>query len=1011
MSTKVEPASTVEQHRVQTIITANTSAASASSPKISMFAAKSGFVIPKNKLSGSLVPIFRGGKKPGGSDAVNEESTKQVQRKTKWGPDLTQDAAVRKGRAVAYQTRVDQITKRLNSGILETRDNQDSPLSAPIPNHESSVQIKSEKSESLELERREAIGEILKLNPSYKAPKDYKPLLKEAKVSVPLSPSSNLSSFISNASSAPPLPPHLLLLHLHLTLWHHRCLLTINSISNTPLFAASSPSHSSLAHHTIVASFSPSLSPSPANPITTIKEYSGYNFIGLIFGPASDTQKRLEKETGAKVRVYGTKADTGEKGEITPSDGNEALVAYAELYVHISADTYEKVDAAVSLIELLVTPVPVNPSAVSTTSTSVSGDNVNAVDQSQGTSTPYIISPVEVNQKAAQSFMGSVQTPQVQFQPHPGPWFPAGPPQSPMRLPSGFIFPPNPSAPMLNNLFQASSSSFNPSHMPSLFGPRPVLPAGLGSVPQNPSLVPSRAQPPVLQRPFMPQAPFGHAGSPRNPPMAASQPSPAQPSISAPPPPPHTGNQPPSIVRSLGPSSSQPVSTRPSSGSLPDRMLPPAGSSTQWSQALSATPPSLRPGSMSQMAPPVVPQGPHPVTPQPIIASGPPLYNITTVNMVSPVAFPPRRPSGPEPYSTSGNRPPVFTSGPQPPQGWLPPASSSFVPNQLSAPMSAPRPIQSPSPVASMQLIIAQGGPVTPNPIPNPLLGGSMPIALQVASTSTSTPPPPPQAGIPSSALGSAPTFAPMKPPSLTAPKPQHPNSSDFTFQPHRPQNLITQAVPRPGIQPTIQNMRPPNPTAQLPMAPQTPSFRPAIQTSSPPVMQGIPRPPLNNQMNQTHSQVSSFAGNPTITTAPPRHPSFPNPNSSLVPQMGHRKLNPSPHVGNMGGGPGPFPRRPGNPVQQQLQQNYLSAVGRPQSHLAPNQQQLGSNLPSASSSGRPAAASSSPGAQQNYDPFSPTSISTAPLQGQGQGGNPLKTRKQESDPEYDDLMASVGVK
>lgn len=26
-----------------------------------------------------------------------------------------------------------------------------------------------------------------------------------------------------------------------------------------------------------------------------IKEYPGYNFIGLIFGPSSDTQKRLEK--------------------------------------------------------------------------------------------------------------------------------------------------------------------------------------------------------------------------------------------------------------------------------------------------------------------------------------------------------------------------------------------------------------------------------------------------------------------------------------------------------------------------------------------------------------------------------------------------------------------------------------------------------------------------------------------------------------------------------------------
>lgn len=33
---------------------------------------------------------------------------------------------------------------------------------------------------------------------------------------------------------------------------------------------------------------------------------------------------------------------------------------YEELYVHVCADTYEKVDAAVSLIELLVTPVTVS---------------------------------------------------------------------------------------------------------------------------------------------------------------------------------------------------------------------------------------------------------------------------------------------------------------------------------------------------------------------------------------------------------------------------------------------------------------------------------------------------------------------------------------------------------------------------------------------------------------------------------------------------------------------------
>lgn len=81
--------------------TASTS--STGSQKVSKFAAKSGFVIPKNKLSGSLVPIFRGDKNVGARDHVSGESKKEVQRKTKWGADLTQDASVRKGRALAYQ--------------------------------------------------------------------------------------------------------------------------------------------------------------------------------------------------------------------------------------------------------------------------------------------------------------------------------------------------------------------------------------------------------------------------------------------------------------------------------------------------------------------------------------------------------------------------------------------------------------------------------------------------------------------------------------------------------------------------------------------------------------------------------------------------------------------------------------------------------------------------------------------------------------------------------------------
>jgi len=100
MATKVDSPSPIEPRRGQSTASATVSA---SSPKVSMFGAKSGFVIPKNKLSGSLVPIFRGGNKVDTGNNVKEESTKQVRRKTKWGVDLTQDAAVKKGRALAYQ--------------------------------------------------------------------------------------------------------------------------------------------------------------------------------------------------------------------------------------------------------------------------------------------------------------------------------------------------------------------------------------------------------------------------------------------------------------------------------------------------------------------------------------------------------------------------------------------------------------------------------------------------------------------------------------------------------------------------------------------------------------------------------------------------------------------------------------------------------------------------------------------------------------------------------------------
>lgn len=379
MSTKVEP-SAIEPHATQSSVTANTSTVS-SGTKIS-FVAKKGFLIPKNKLSGSLVPILRGGKKERTSDVVVEESNKQLQRKSKWGPDMSQDAAVRKARALAYQTRVDQITDQLKSGFLDIEDNQESLEAAQNLDLGEGIH---QKSELLELERREAIGEILRLNPSYKAPSDYKPLLKEAKVPVP------------------------------------------------------------------------------------IKEHPGYNFIGMIFGPSSDTLKRLEKETGAKVRLYGTKSNTREKTEITSSDANEAHGAFEELYILISADTYEKVDAAVALIELLVKPVLGNQTTVSTTPTSVSSDNVNISDQIQHTPGPNTIAPVGVNQEILQPIMGPTQTPlQAQFLPYSGPWSSQGPPQPPI----------------------------NPPNAPSFFGPGPVS-----------------------QHPFTPQ---GHFGASPSPPLPSS---------------------------------------------------------------------------------------------------------------------------------------------------------------------------------------------------------------------------------------------------------------------------------------------------------------------------------------------------------------------------------------------------------------------------------------------------------------------------------------------------------
>ncbi|OMO80939.1 hypothetical protein CCACVL1_12688 [Corchorus capsularis] len=824
MSTKVDQTSVIEPHIVSMSAKTNTSAASPTVSKVSMFAAKTGFVIPKNKLSGSLVPIFRG-KKPGGHDTgtANEDNVNQAQRKTKWGPDLTQDASVIKGRALAYQTRVDQITKQLKSGNLDVRDNEDSPLAAQNSVKRSSdTQLDIEKSELLEIERREVIGEILKLNPSYKAPADYKPLLKEASVPIP------------------------------------------------------------------------------------VKEYPGYNFAGLIFGPGGDTKKRLEKETGAKVQVYGIKANSGEKVEISSPDGSEAQDAYEELYVHLSADTFEKVDGAVSLIEILVSSISGNIGST-LVPTSVSGNNVNVLNQTLDTAASSVTDTALI-QGVPQLSQAS---PQGQFQYHS--WFP------PVPTPLNF------SGPILNTPVPAQSS---PANLPSLFGPQPAPAAEYNSFLQNSSFVSSSPQPPrqVLSQPYTPQMlPLGHTGPPRNFLVSNPNPLPTQPSPLS-----FSGSQPQPLGPLTSPRQSMPLFPQTSSVSsrpLQDHREVSAGSSVGWSGA----PASLGLSNVGQV--------PHAVDPQPAVSSNSAAPPNMSVNFAT-------GQFGPQVTSVPMNHPSMSVA-PGPLLGSSHAVSAVLRPTAVSVPMPVPTPIRSSSPVISMA--------PSPSPSMNPAMV-SRPISGNMAN------------------------FAPINQPAAIGPR-QH-GSGDFSFQRHQAQGPASSMVP--GSQAA-------NPHALPPRSAVQPSFQFGVPNPQP--MQVFPEPQTRNQMGFP---------NPNVMSAPPRHPAFPNAGPLATPtpvsQMGLRNFGPSPQSPNM---VGPFPPRPGHPSQ--LQQHYPAPPMRPGNFMPPNPRFDSSPFPR---SNRPMSGHAM--GQQVYDPFSPTS---APIVPQQQGRGKPKARKQESDPEYEDLMASVGVK
>jgi len=82
-----------------------------------------------------------------------------------------------------------------------------------------------------------------------------------------------------------------------------------------------------------------------------VDKYPDYNFIGLIIGPRGNTQKRLQKETGAKIFVRGREPGNRKMNRPHRPEDDEPL------HVLITAREQESVDKAEKLIRKLLVPV------------------------------------------------------------------------------------------------------------------------------------------------------------------------------------------------------------------------------------------------------------------------------------------------------------------------------------------------------------------------------------------------------------------------------------------------------------------------------------------------------------------------------------------------------------------------------------------------------------------------------------------------------------------------------
>eukprot|EP00164_Ancoracysta_twista_P005142 GFYU01007011.1.p1 GENE.GFYU01007011.1~~GFYU01007011.1.p1 ORF type:complete len:440 (+),score=60.70 GFYU01007011.1:143-1462(+) len=85
-----------------------------------------------------------------------------------------------------------------------------------------------------------------------------------------------------------------------------------------------------------------------------VKDWPDYNFIGLIIGPRGNTQKRMERESGAKIAIRGKGSVKEGKGR---KDGKAQMGEDDDLHVLITADTMEMCQHAAELVQPLLEPV------------------------------------------------------------------------------------------------------------------------------------------------------------------------------------------------------------------------------------------------------------------------------------------------------------------------------------------------------------------------------------------------------------------------------------------------------------------------------------------------------------------------------------------------------------------------------------------------------------------------------------------------------------------------------